>query len=274
MFVWEDDGKQEARNSGGAITAQYFGLGEKISGTSYFYTTDQLGSIREMTDSSGTIHAEYAYDPYGRLSKLSETVRSDFQYGGYYAHGPSGLYLTRNRSYLPSLARWLSRDSLAKNSGMNVYAYVNNSPIINTDPSGLDLIVLYDPKALNGIGHCALLIGNEKCRHWEIKENYPGAEDDPPVTYKSLKQFYYYERGHFTRENSAWFSRSKDDDQKAIEAADEAISQGYDLATNNCVHTCMAGAAAAGLQIAPARRPKSYFRNAVAAGGTTPPDDQ
>lgn len=39
--------------------------------TDYFYMTDHLGSIREMTDGGGAIQARYDYDPYGRQTKLS-----------------------------------------------------------------------------------------------------------------------------------------------------------------------------------------------------------
>lgn len=62
QFVWTNGTMEEARNSSGAITAQYFGYGEAISGASYYWTKDHLGSIREMTDTSGNIQTEYTYD--------------------------------------------------------------------------------------------------------------------------------------------------------------------------------------------------------------------
>ena len=43
QFVWCDDERCEARDGSSSITAQYFPLGETLSGTSYFYTTDHLG---------------------------------------------------------------------------------------------------------------------------------------------------------------------------------------------------------------------------------------
>jgi uncharacterized protein RhaS with RHS repeats len=58
----------EVRNASSSITAQYYAYGETISGTRYYYTLDHLGSIREMTSSTGAIQAQYAYDLYGRLN--------------------------------------------------------------------------------------------------------------------------------------------------------------------------------------------------------------
>ncbi len=41
------------------------------------------------------------------------------------------------RYYSPSLGRWLSRDPIAEQGGLNLYAYVLNDPINSTDPLGL-----------------------------------------------------------------------------------------------------------------------------------------
>jgi len=38
---------------------------------SFFYTRDHLGSVRELTDAGGNVRARYAYDPYGRRTRLT-----------------------------------------------------------------------------------------------------------------------------------------------------------------------------------------------------------
>lgn len=106
----------------------------------YYYTRDHLGSVREMTDSSGNIQARYDYDPYGRATAIINTIPSDFQYAGYYEHAPSGLNLTQYRAYDPITARWLSRDPLPdaeRSQGPNLYGYVGNDPVAFRDPLGL-----------------------------------------------------------------------------------------------------------------------------------------
>jgi RHS repeat-associated protein len=76
-------------------------------------------------------------DPYGRTTLVSGTNLSDFQYAGYYTHQPSGLNLTLYRAYDPTVGRWLSRDPIGEDGGINLYGYVSNDPIYWTDPLGL-----------------------------------------------------------------------------------------------------------------------------------------
>jgi len=51
----------EGRNATGTITKQFFGWGQTLSGSNYFYTRDHLESVRDMVDSTGTLQAHYEY---------------------------------------------------------------------------------------------------------------------------------------------------------------------------------------------------------------------
>jgi RHS repeat-associated protein len=139
QFVWANGvSPLEARNSSSTITAQYFSLGQTISGTSYYYFKDHVPSICGTTNSAGTIQAQYAYDPYGQVTKIAGSgPDSDFQYAGYYYHSRSGLNLTLNRAYNASFGRWINRDPIEEAGGINLYSYANNEPVQNSDPSGL-----------------------------------------------------------------------------------------------------------------------------------------
>jgi RHS repeat-associated protein len=165
QFIWCGNERCEQRNASSTITAQFFSLGETISGTSYFYSVEgpgvkmqavrpsaQLallgrhlrafnpvsvgGSVREMTNSSGTIEAQYGYDPYGRPTLLQGSLASDRQFAGYYFHAPSELCLTRTRAYSAGLGRWINRDPIGARGGNNLYRYVANNPVSYFDPSG------------------------------------------------------------------------------------------------------------------------------------------
>jgi uncharacterized protein RhaS with RHS repeats len=85
------------------VAKRFFDQGETLAAggtqTTYFYTRDQLGSIREMTDAAGNLLVSYDYDPFGRAMKISGTADASFGYAGYYAHAPSGLMLTPARAY-------------------------------------------------------------------------------------------------------------------------------------------------------------------------------
>jgi len=168
QFVWGSDKYRqyqscEERDGSGVLTKKFFDGGQQNTTTKYFYTKDHLGSVREMTDNAGVIQAQYAFDPYGLLSKVQGAQDSDFQYAGYYAHSRSGLNLTRTRAYSGSLAKWLTRDQIGDSSirlalslgseptnsyvlpmpgisetlaGSNLYRYVRNNPITWTDLDG------------------------------------------------------------------------------------------------------------------------------------------
>ncbi len=72
-FVWSMDKKRrysacEERDGSGTLTKKFFALGQMNSTTKYFYDRDHVGSIREMADNFGSVQAEYAFDPFGRVT--------------------------------------------------------------------------------------------------------------------------------------------------------------------------------------------------------------
>lgn len=139
-FVWSGGQLCEERDASDTVTKRFYSEGEQISGTSYFYTFDHLGSVREMTDSSGTIHARYDYDPYGKRSAneiTSSPVEADFGFTGYYVHQPSGLQLALYRAYDADSGRFINRDPIEEEGGLNLYDYVANNPANYVDPLGL-----------------------------------------------------------------------------------------------------------------------------------------
>lgn len=143
-FVWCGNRICEERDALGTVTKRFFPQGVKLetgpaAGT-YFYARDHLGSVRELTDSSGSVRARYSYDPYGRRTKLSGDLEADFGFAGMFFTAEANLSLTYFRAYDAELGRWLSRDPLKdaeRLQGPNLYAYVANDPVNLTDPLGL-----------------------------------------------------------------------------------------------------------------------------------------
>ena len=125
------------------VERSYYGDGFEEGAADYFYTKDHLGSIREVVASNGqTVEAIYDYSPWGEVTKTGGTgAESDFLYTGHLYHDESDLHLTLYRAYNPELGMWLSRDPIAENGGINLYAYVGNDPINWWDPLGLEVCV-------------------------------------------------------------------------------------------------------------------------------------
>jgi RHS repeat-associated protein len=136
-LVWIGSEICEERDASNNVTKRYYPQGVQIGSTNYYYTRDHLRSVRELTDSSGTVQARYDYDPYGRRTKLSGSIDADFGFTGHYYHQPSGLHLAVYRAYDADLGRWISRDPIGENGGINLYRYVRNTVINLNDPLGL-----------------------------------------------------------------------------------------------------------------------------------------
>lgn len=152
-FVWCGLERCEERDASGNVTRRFFPQGEQIGGASYYYAFDHLGSVREMTDSTGAIRARYDYDPYGVRTKLAGDLDATRGYTGHYVHAPSGLHLTLFRAYDAQTARWLSRDPLGESAGANLYGYAGNNPARFTDPLGL--LTANAGVGLSGVGGAA-----------------------------------------------------------------------------------------------------------------------
>jgi RHS repeat-associated protein len=123
-----------------------------------YLLTDHLGSTSLTTDSSGASVSELRYTPFGEIryswtANLSTTLPytpTRYTFTGQYSYmddpAPSarqgfGLMFYVSRWYDPSLGRFVQADTLIPESTQGTqawdrYAYVNNSPVNYTDPSG------------------------------------------------------------------------------------------------------------------------------------------
>ncbi len=123
-WVWAGLSLAEERDANNNVTRRFFAQGEQIAGQPYFYTRDHLGSVRELIDGSQTARARYAYDVYGQRSAnqiTSSPVEASFGYTGHYFHVASGLHLAPYRAYNTQIGRWISRDPIEEEGGLNLY---------------------------------------------------------------------------------------------------------------------------------------------------------
>ena len=114
------------------------GLSERRGTTSKFYHGDALGSTRGITGSTQAATDSTLYDGFGITVSRTGTTPTPFGFVGasqYQTDSDSGLQLLGHRYYDPSIGRFLSSDP-AK-AGTNWYAYCDNNPLGNADPSGL-----------------------------------------------------------------------------------------------------------------------------------------
>ena len=105
------------------------------TGSPVYYGVDHLGSVRRAFASTSSA-PNYAFDAYG-IPLQTTAPLTQFGYAGLLNHSPSGLSLATYRAYDPVSGRWLSRDPIQENGGINLYAYVDEQPTVNKDPTGL-----------------------------------------------------------------------------------------------------------------------------------------
>jgi RHS repeat-associated protein len=98
------------------------------------------GSFIQWHQHNGLKEAQVEYDAYGKEVQLAGGYRSPYGWKG--KHGyllqSNGLELVGQRYYVPSIGRFLTRDPIDQDDGLNVYAYCGNDPINRIDPDGTD----------------------------------------------------------------------------------------------------------------------------------------
>ncbi|HLK67318.1 MAG TPA: RHS repeat-associated core domain-containing protein [Bryobacteraceae bacterium] len=126
-------------------------------GTRYF-TVDQLGSTRAVTDATGNVLARHDYRPFG--DEIAGIRPVGIGYGGDPGEtmlftgkerdAETGLDFFESRHFSSAQGRFTSPDSMimkkewfADPQRWNHYAYVRNNPLRYVDPNGEDLTIVY-----------------------------------------------------------------------------------------------------------------------------------
>jgi RHS repeat-associated protein len=146
VFVTDAGNREvlEYDGASGAIQRWYaYGLGSNdvlnqmnvTAGTRAALIPDIQGSVIASLDSSSGTLSKTGYLPYGK----SASATASFGYTGQRIDSETnGLYYFRARHYSPTWGRFLQADPIGYGGGNHLYAYVNNDPLNQMDPTGLD----------------------------------------------------------------------------------------------------------------------------------------
>ena len=114
-------------------------LAMERNGRVYFYSTDGLGSVTDLTDITGSRVEHMTYDAYGAPNAQS-TVGNSYLFTGREFEPEISLYYYRFRFYDPTIGRFLSADPSGFSEGdLNLYGYAKNNPVNVVDSFGLFL---------------------------------------------------------------------------------------------------------------------------------------
>ena len=123
---------QEAGGVGGLIAVS-------IGGNFYLPCYDNNGNVTAYADESGNLVAEYTYDAFGRtISQTgSMTAQFRFRFSTKYYDSETELYYYGYRFYSPVIYRWLNRDPIEEDGGLNLYGFCGNDGVSRRDVLGL-----------------------------------------------------------------------------------------------------------------------------------------
>ena len=106
---------------------------------STFCHSDGAGNVTALIDGSQTMAERLEYGPFGSiLFQGGRMAGMDLMgFSSMFTHRPSGIVLYPWRPYFPNLQRWGGRDPIGIAGGINLYAFVRNSPVGMVDIDGL-----------------------------------------------------------------------------------------------------------------------------------------
>jgi RHS repeat-associated protein len=150
-----DDNVYADFSSSGALTERYL-YGPAVdelfartsaSGTSAWYLTDRLGSVRDIASTSGTVIDHVVYDTYGNIVSESNATNGDrFKWAGMAFDAAIGLYFDKARYYDPVTGRFIKQDPAGFGAGdVNLYRYTENDPTDLADLNGEQDFLDYIP---------------------------------------------------------------------------------------------------------------------------------
>jgi RHS repeat-associated protein len=135
-YVWGLDLSGSLQGAGGVGGL----LAVSMSGQYYFPCHDANGNITAYVNESGSVVAEYAYDAFGGLlaqtGSMADAFR--FRFSTKYFDAETDLYYYGYRFYSPELRRWLNRDPIEEEGGLNLYRFCHNNALNAVDLFGLN----------------------------------------------------------------------------------------------------------------------------------------
>ena len=120
---------------GGLLKVEDHGTG----GEGHYVAYDGNGNVAALvSESSGNVTARYEYGPFGEVIRATGTMAANnpFQFSTKFVDLETGFSYYGMRFYNPTTGRWISRDPIEENGGLNLYGFVGNDPTSFVDPIG------------------------------------------------------------------------------------------------------------------------------------------
>ncbi|NSW79676.1 MAG: RHS repeat-associated core domain-containing protein [Chthonomonadetes bacterium] len=132
--------------SGNVVAGIVHGANGLLVYGSVGYQFDPQGNSTHLLNDNGYAVSHLAYDAWGELKWGSNPTPYGYKgQWGYYRDMETGLLLLTYRYFDPATGRFLTRDPIGVEGGVNLYAYVRNGVVKSADPSGFATWCEVDP---------------------------------------------------------------------------------------------------------------------------------
>jgi RHS repeat-associated protein len=148
-YVWGLDFNGSLNEAGGIGGLLLVADHVPSTDTYHFLAYDGNGNITALINASDqSTSARYEYSPFGELLRSTGSLAKSnpFRFGSKFTDEESSLIYYGYRYYSSSLGRWLNRDPIEEEGGINVYAFCRNNTPNRYDRDGRFaplLVVLY-----------------------------------------------------------------------------------------------------------------------------------
>ena len=157
-YLWGSDLSGSLQGAGGVGGLLAVSNHQAPTGT-HFPAYDGNGNVTALVSAAnGTESARYEYGPFHELLRATGPLAflNPFRASTKYQDDETGWLYYGYRYYDPSTGRWLSRDPIGKDGGLNVFAFVSNTPINEIDYLGLFGVM--PNKKWIAVGRCEIVI--------------------------------------------------------------------------------------------------------------------
>lgn len=141
-FLWGSDLSGSLDGAGGVGGLLLITDEELI--TAHFPAYDGNGNVTALVDTSGATTATYEYSPFGGLLRCEGefAAANPVRFSSKFTDDETGLLYYGYRYYTPTLGRWINRDPIEEEGGLNLYGFCLNNGITGFDALGQVVEVL------------------------------------------------------------------------------------------------------------------------------------
>jgi RHS repeat-associated protein len=134
-YTWGLDLSETLQGAGGV--GGLLAMQDAGTGAVHLPFYDGNGNVVGLFDTATeTLVGEYEYGPFGEVLRATG-VTATFGFSTKYADVETGLLYYGYRFYSPDTGRWLSRDPIGEEGGVNLYGFVSNNGVNRVDVHGL-----------------------------------------------------------------------------------------------------------------------------------------